>query len=137
MAETVADIKRAGGRIALGGHGEQAGLDTLWEMMVYGQALSPLEVLEIASKDGAYMAGLETQIGSLEAGKFADLVVLNNNPLDDIRNVADIAYVMKGGILYDDDTLDEIWPQTRAFGTPAWMDRQVYDAADHQRRLDH
>jgi Tol biopolymer transport system component len=137
LAETVADIKRAGGRIALGGHGEQAGLDTLWEMAVYAQALSPLEVLEAASTGGAFMAGMEKQIGTLESGKFADLVVLDSDPLADIRHVADIAYVMKGGVLYDDDTLDELWPERRPYGTPSWLYEPVYEASDQQYRLGH
>jgi imidazolonepropionase-like amidohydrolase len=106
-------------------------------MAVYAQALSPLEVLEVASTGGAFMAGLETQIGTLESGKFADLVVLNSDPLDDIRHVADIAYVMKGGVLYDDDTLDELWPERRPYGTPSWLYEPVYEASDQQYRLGH
>lgn len=48
-------------------------------------------------------------------------MVLNSNPLDDIRNTEDIRYVMKGGVLYDADTLDELWPRERPFGARPWM----------------
>ena len=54
-------------------------------------------------------------------GKLADVLVLDSNPLDNIRNTLDIAYVMKGGILYDADTLDEIWPEDRPFGDYYWV----------------
>ncbi len=55
--------------------------------------------------------GLEGEIGSIANGKLADLLILNANPLEQIRNTLDIAYVMKGGVLYDDDTLKQIWPK--------------------------
>jgi hypothetical protein len=48
-------------------------------------------------------------------------MVLNANPLDDIHNTANIAMVMKAGTLYDADSLDEIWPEKRAFGAYYWV----------------
>jgi imidazolonepropionase-like amidohydrolase len=126
MAEAVADIVRAGGKASLGGHGEQVGLDTHWEMWVYASALTPMETLEVASLGGAYMAGLEDDLGSIEVGKLADLVVLNSNPLQDIRRTTDIRFVMKGGILYDGDTLDEVWPTARPYGPYPWADQEIY-----------
>jgi hypothetical protein len=120
IAEGLADVIRAGGFGALGEHGEQPGIGTHWEMWSYAEALTPLETLTIASRHGAYFLGLESEIGTLAPGKLADLVILNSNPLDDIRNTLDIAYVMKGGRLYDDDTLDEVWPDPRAYGPVPW-----------------
>jgi imidazolonepropionase-like amidohydrolase len=70
--------------------------------------------LELASNGGAYFLGAEDDIGSLSVGKLADLMILNSNPLDNIRNTSDIQSVMKGGVLYDGMTLDELWPQQRA-----------------------
>lgn len=110
IAEGLADVVRAGGRGALGGHGEQPGIGTHWELWSYAEALTPLEALRVATLDGAYFIGLDQETGSIVPGKLADLVVLNGNPLADIRNTADIAYVMKAGRLYDDDTLAEVWP---------------------------
>jgi Tol biopolymer transport system component/imidazolonepropionase-like amidohydrolase len=108
VAEGLKDIIRAGGYGALGAHGEQVGVGTHWELWSYASALTPLEALTIATKHGAYFIGLDEYLGSLRAGKFADLVVLNSDPLTNIRNSIDIAYVMKAGILYDDEDLRPI-----------------------------
>ena len=120
IAEGLADIVRAGGRGALGEHGEQPGIGTHWELWAYAEALTPMEALKVATLDGAYFIGLERETGSLARGKLADLVVLNADPLRDIRNSADIAYVMKAGRLYDDETLTELWPTRREYGPIPW-----------------
>ncbi len=120
VAEGLADIVRAGGYGAIGEHGEQFGIGSHWEVWAYAEALTPLEALTVASLHGAYFIGLDHETGSIEEGKLADLIVLNSDPLDNIRNTADIAYVMKAGRLYDDDTLDEIWPEQREYGPLPW-----------------
>ena len=66
----------------------------------------------------------------LEPGKLADLLVLRSNPLDDIRNTMDIEYVMQHGVLYEADTLDEVWPATRPFGPYYWVDEDAQRADD-------
>jgi hypothetical protein len=71
---------------------------------------------------GAHFLGASKHIGSLSVGKLGDLVVLNSNPLQNIRNSTDIRYVMKGGVLYDAATLDEMWPEHRPFGDYYWID---------------
>ena len=111
---------RAGGYGVLGEHGEQVGIGTHWELWAYAEALTPLEVLTVASLHGAYFVGLDHQTGSIEEGKLADLIILNSDPLEDIHNTTDIAYVMKAGNLYDDESLDMIWPEQKAFGQAAW-----------------
>jgi cytosine/adenosine deaminase-related metal-dependent hydrolase len=77
--------------------------------------------LEVASVHGAHFLGADKDLGSLEPGKIADLMVLNANPLEDIHNTANIAMVMKSGKLYDANTLDEIWPEQKTFGTYYWV----------------
>ena len=71
------------------------------------------DVLRAATLTGAYAIGREADLGSLEVGKLADLVVLNRDPLQDIRNSIDMRYVMKGGRLYESATLNEVWPQQK------------------------
>ena len=78
--------------------------------------------IEVGTIHGAHFLGLEHELGSLAVGKLADFVVLNSNPLDDIRATADIDYVIKDGIVYNGDTLDELWPNDRRYGEPYWMD---------------
>jgi imidazolonepropionase-like amidohydrolase len=126
MAEAVADLVRAGGYASLGGHGEQIGLDSHWEIWAYGQALEPIEALEVASLGGARMAGLENDLGSIEVGKLADLVVLDANPLENLRRTTEIRYVMKGGRIYEATTLDEIWPERRPYGPIPWAAPAVH-----------
>ncbi|MDX2057895.1 MAG: amidohydrolase family protein [Gemmatimonadales bacterium] len=126
LAEGAADIKRSGGYLAVGAHGEQDGLGTHWEVWSYAQALSPMEALEAASLDGAHFLGLERELGSLAPGKLADLVVLNANPLADIRKTTDIRYVMKAGRLYDARTMDEVWPRKKPYGRKPWNQNEMH-----------
>jgi imidazolonepropionase-like amidohydrolase len=82
--------------------------------------MTPAEALHAATIAGARGLGYDQDLGSLEPGKLADLVVLRANPLDDIRHTATIRYVMKNGVLYDGDTLDEVWPAVKPFGPNYW-----------------
>jgi imidazolonepropionase-like amidohydrolase/Tol biopolymer transport system component len=76
-----------------------------WELQRFVEAgLAPLEVLRIASLDAAKELGRE-DLGSLEAGKAADLVLLDRDPLVDIRNTRSIWRVIRGGWVFDPDRL--------------------------------
>ena len=122
IARGVRDIVRAGGTAGLGSHGQQDGIAAHWELwMLQSGDMTNMEALRIATITGAESIGYGADIGSIEAGKLADLVVLNKNPLDDIRNSADIRYVMKNGELYDGATLDRVWPTAKKFPVPAWV----------------
>ncbi|MCB2114503.1 MAG: PD40 domain-containing protein [Parvularculaceae bacterium] len=109
LAKGAADIYRAGGRIGVGSHGEFQGLGYHWEMeALTSGGLTPHEVLQIATRVSADIIGRETDIGTIEAGKYADLVILEKDPRADIRNTTSILFVMKNGRLYDDETLNEV-----------------------------
>ncbi len=122
VAEGLADIVRAGGRGAIGEHGEQPGIGSHWEIWSYAKALTPMEALRVATLDGAWFIGLDKETGSITPGKLADLIVLNSDPLRDIRSTADIRFVMKAGHLYDGDTLDRVWPDAKPFGAAPWVE---------------
>ena len=111
-AQGLADIMAAGGRGAIGEHGEQPGLGHHWEIWSYAAAISSYDALKLATLDGAWFLGLEDEIGSIVEGKIADLIVLNSDPLEDIENTINIEFVMKEGRLYDDETLDQLWPES-------------------------
>lgn len=119
-AAQAARIQRAGGLVGVGGHAELQGLGYHWEMWAYAMGgMSPGEVLRAATIDGAKIIGVAEDLGSVESGKLADLVILAENPLEDIRNTASIDYVMQDGRLFDGGTLDELWPGERPL-PPFW-----------------
>ncbi len=128
LAQVLADIIDAGGYGAIGAHGQQHGIASHWEVWMAAEAMGPMGALELASKHGAYFLGADRDVGSLAVGKLADLMILNSNPLDDIRNTEDIEMVMKGGVLYDAMTLDELWPRQRPYGDRPWVYEAVWRA---------
>jgi Tol biopolymer transport system component len=126
LAQVLADIIAEGGHGAIGAHGQQHGIASHWEIWMAAEAMGPMGALEVATNGGAYFLGAEADVGSISVGKLADLVILDSNPLDDIRNTADIAMVMKGGIVYDGTTLDELWPRPRPYGSRPWVYAEVW-----------
>jgi Tol biopolymer transport system component/imidazolonepropionase-like amidohydrolase len=122
IAHGAAEIVQSGGHVGLGSHGEQQGIGAHWELwMLQSGGMTPWQVLNSATMHGAESIGLEKQLGSLEPGKLADLLVLNSNPLDDIHNSRDLEYVVKNGVVYSADTLDEVWPAAKKFPEFFWQ----------------
>jgi predicted amidohydrolase len=119
LGNDAARIQRAGGVVGIGSHGETVGLGYHWELESHVQGgMTPLEVLRAGTIGSATAIGRAADLGSIEAGKLADLVVLNADPSVDIRNARDIAWVMKNGRLYDAESLDELWPRQRVLEKP-------------------
>ncbi|MBI4466717.1 MAG: PD40 domain-containing protein [Acidobacteria bacterium] len=134
-AAQAAKIIRAGGRVGIGSHGQLQGLGYHWEMWALGSGgLSSMEVLRAATLHGAEMIGYAQDLGSLEPGKLADLVILEKNPLENIRNTNTIRYVMKNGELFEGDTLKQLWPVEKTLGPFWWWsDRPKAEASGSSR----
>ena len=97
--------------VSIGAHGQQPGIAAHWELWSFVRGgMSPLQALQTGTIVPARSLGMAKDIGSLEAGKLADLIVLDANPLDDIRNSEKVAQVMLGGRLYDAATLNQVAP---------------------------
>jgi imidazolonepropionase-like amidohydrolase/Tol biopolymer transport system component len=113
-ARIAAQLAKQGVLVNIGAHGQREGLGAHWEMWMLSEGgLTPMEVLRSATLTGSKYLGLDKEIGSLEKGKLADLIVLDKNPLEDIRNTESVKYTMVNGRLYDSETMDEIAPVSR------------------------
>jgi imidazolonepropionase-like amidohydrolase len=115
-----------GVRVNMGAHGQLQGLGAHWEVWMFGQGgMSNHEALRSATIVPAESFGLDNWIGSLEEGKFADLVVMNENPLENLYNTESILYTMINGRLYDTETMNEIGNQPKARGKFWWENNKT------------
>jgi Tol biopolymer transport system component/imidazolonepropionase-like amidohydrolase len=100
---TLASIFAAGGRIIAGTDSPIVpyGLGLHAELESYVHAgLTPFQALQTATVNAAQALGLETELGTIEPGKRADLTFLGSDPLQDIRNARDVRRVMRGGRVF-------------------------------------
>ena len=121
-AKSMKSLVEAKGLVGIGSHGEFQGLGYHWEMWaLQSGGMRNLDVLKAATIFGAIGLGLDKELGSIEAGKLADLVIMDKNPLINIRNTNTIKYVMKNGRLYEGETCDEVYPQQRKLNRSEWI----------------
>jgi len=120
VAREATRLADQGVTVQIGAHGQREGLAAHWEMWMLAQGgMQPLEAIRAGTLNGARALGMDGDIGSLEAGKLADMVVLNDNPLENIRNTTSVAYTVLNGRVYDSG-MNEIAPRQRP-RAPFWF----------------
>ncbi|WP_394750563.1 amidohydrolase family protein [Spongiimicrobium salis] len=109
VSKTTTSLANTGVKVNLGAHGQLQGLGAHWELWMLQQGgMTNMQALQAATINGATYIGAGNDIGSLKEGKLADLIVLDKNPLEEIRNTETVRYTMVNGRLYDTETMNEI-----------------------------
>jgi len=128
IAKSCKKLYDAGVKVNLGAHGQIHGIGAHWEMWMFQQGgMTPMEAIRCATMNGAWTIGMDKQIGSIETGKLADLIVLDKNPLENIQNSQYVQYTMINGRIYDCATMNEVGnsPKTRS---KFWWENPKYNA---------
>ena len=113
VAQTAREISDLGVPVTIGAHGQREGLGAHWDIWMFALGgMSNVEALATATVNPAKAYGFSKDLGSLEPGKLADMVVLDQNPLDNIRNTEKIRYTMVNGRIYDGN-MDELGGRKR------------------------
>jgi imidazolonepropionase-like amidohydrolase/Tol biopolymer transport system component len=111
IRDSAANAKRLlelGVLVNTGAHGQREGLGSHWEIWGFVDGgMSPLQALQAATIDPAKHLGLARDLGSVESGKLADLLIVEGNPLENIRVTDHIVYVVQNGRIYEGGTLTE------------------------------
>ncbi|MFP2927411.1 amidohydrolase family protein [Pyxidicoccus sp. 3LG] len=140
VARVARELNDAGVSVQLGAHGQREGLAAHWELWMFGQGgMKPLQALKAGTLSGARYLGLDGEVGSLEEGKLADLIVLDRNPLEDLKNSRTVRYTMVNGRLYDAATLNEVGTRQRERakfffekdGNEGWSPKATTNAHTH------
>ncbi|SMO50683.1 amidohydrolase family protein [Fodinibius sediminis] len=127
-AATAKNLLREGVNVNLGAHGQLQGLGAHWELwMMHQGGMTELEALKVATINGARYLGMDHALGSIEEGKLADLIVIDGNPLEDIRVTEQVTHTMINGRLYDSATMNQVAPVQQE-RQPFWWEEEGYPA---------
>jgi len=138
VSRSMKKLDDAGVTVAAGSHGQAAGLAQHWEMRLLAEGgMSNHRVLRAATLNGARTLGFDGQIGSLEPGKLADLIILDRDPLADIRNTNSVRWTMVNGRLYDAHTMDETGSRERPRGKFYWEVGHTRNIVDWKKAWAH
>lgn len=119
LAADAATLAESGALVGMGSHGDDPGIGFHYEMEAHAMGgMAPMAVLHAATAGAAETIGRLGDMGTLEVGKYADLLVFDADPLADIRHTRSLSLVMRGGQLFDASTLDELWPERRNLPEP-------------------
>jgi imidazolonepropionase-like amidohydrolase len=125
LAADAAKLAKSGALVGMGSHGDEPGIGFHYEMEAHTLGgMKPMAVLHAATAGAAETIGRLADMGTLEPGKYADLVIFDDDPLIDIRNTMSVKLVMRGGQLFDADTLDELWPTQRKMPASPYADTE-------------
>ncbi len=125
LSADLVKIVNAGGRAGVGSHGQLQGLGYHWELWaVHSGGLTNHQALQVATIHGANAIGLEDDLGSLEEGKLADILILNSDPLENIRNTADIDKVIINGRMFNSSNLDQLHPENVPAPPRPWIETE-------------
>lgn len=128
-ARTAAALHDAGVAVQMGAHGQREGLAAHWEIWMLEQGgMTPHEALRAATLAGAEYLGMDGDLGSIEVGKLADVVVIDGDPLEDIRESRNVELVMLDGRVYDAATMDQVAPE-RVEREAFWWERDRREVA--------
>ncbi|MCW8125401.1 amidohydrolase family protein [Microbulbifer halophilus] len=109
VAEHAKQLRERGVTVHIGAHGQREGLGAHWELWMMEQGgFTPWEAFRAGTIDGARYLGMDGDIGSIEPGKLADLIVVDGNPLENLRRSENITYTVINGRVFEAESMNEL-----------------------------
>lgn len=122
VARSATELLRRGTSVQLGAHGQREGLAVHWELWMLSQGgMTPIEALQVGTINSARYLGLDHELGSIEKGKLADMIVIDGNPLDDIYQSEHVLWTILDGRVYDAFSLEELHTSSSLHRTPLFF----------------